>query len=228
MTRPQAQLFDRLSASDRLYDYEKNALERINALVPDKGRVLDLGCGDGIIGAAFDTAFVVGVDVSFRCARLSGAKGIRAIVGDATEALPFAAEAFDTVFCVDVLHHLEQKWEGVFAELDRVLRPGGTMAIVEPDARNPFVRWTQAPGSPIRVAPFDNEPAIYPDELSPHLLGLGYEVSYSQIHILGEQVERSVFPLWQRIAKAPFTLALAYWYRNMPNKFAMIARKPCR
>lgn len=228
MKRPQAQLFDRLTARDRLYVYENDALERINALIPGKGRVLDLGCGDGEIGAAFESDFVVGVDVSFRCARLSAAKGLYAIVGDATESLPFASGAFDTVYCVDVLHHLEQRWEQVFGELDRVLRPGGTMAIVEPDARNPFVRWTQAPGSPIRVAPFENEPAIHPDELRPHLVALGYAVSCSQIHVLGEQVERSVFPLWQRIAKAPFTLALAYWYRKLPNKFAMIATKPCR
>jgi SAM-dependent methyltransferase len=225
--RPQAQLFDHLASSDQLYVYPKESLEQLNALVLKKGRVLDLGCGDGVIGSAFDSSTVVGVDVSFRCARLSRDKGLHALVGDATESLPFSGACFDTVYCVDVLHHLEQKWESIFGELDRVLRPGGVMAIVEPDARNPFVRWTQAPASPIRVAPFDNEPAIYPDELAPHLLGRGYEIACSKIHIRGEQVERGVFPLWQRAAKAPFTLFLAYWYRRIPNKFAMIAHKPC-
>jgi hypothetical protein len=33
--------------------------------------------------------------------------------------------------------------------------------------------------------------------------------------------------MWQRLAKAPFVLALAWWYRRTPNKFAMIAEKKC-
>jgi hypothetical protein len=97
---------------------------------------------------------------------------------------------------------------------------------VEPDARNPFVRWTQAPGSPLRVAPFDNEPAIDPEMVLPLLERRGYESTCAPIHIDGEQVERSVFPMWQRLAKAPFVYALAFWCRSLPNKFAIVATKP--
>ncbi len=226
MKRPQSALFDRLAAGDSLYTYPRESLEQLNALVSTKGRTLDVGCGDGAIPEAFKADFVAGFDVSFRCAELARNRGIRAAVADAVSGLPFANETFDTIYCVDVLHHLERQWESVFAELDRVLRLEGTLAIVEPDARNAFVRWTQAPNSPIRVAPFDNEPAIDPAELVPHLERRGYAISLRSIHIEGEQVERSVFPLWQRLAKAPFTLALARWYRNVPNKFAIIARKP--
>jgi SAM-dependent methyltransferase len=224
--RPQSALFDRLAAGDRLYTYPRESLDKLNALVTTKGRTLDVGCGDGTIPESFDASFVAGFDVSYRCAVLARRRGIRAVVADASGGLPYMDEAFDTIYCVDVLHHLEQRWEIAFAELHRVLRPGGTLAIVEPDARNPFVRWTQAPTSPIRVAPYDNEPAIDPAELVPRLECRGYTMSIRPIHIEGEQVERSVFPLWQRLAKAPFTLALAYRYRNTPNKFVIIARKP--
>jgi len=151
--------------------------------------------------------------------------GVPSLVADAAEALPFADGSFDTVYCVDVLHHLEKKWVPLVIEARRVLRANGTLVIVEPDARNPFVRITQAPRSPLRVAPYDNEPAIDPNELLPLLAKHGYACVCTPIHIAGEQVVRNVFPLWQRIAKAPFVLALAWVYRNRPNKFAVVARK---
>jgi SAM-dependent methyltransferase len=226
--RPQSALFDRLAAGDRLYTYPRESLEKLNALVAVKGRTLDVGCGDGTIAEGFDAPCIAGFDVSHRCAVLARRRGIHAVVADAAGGLPYADRVFDTVYCVDVLHHVEQRWEPVFAEIDRVLQPGGTLAIVEPDARNPFVRWTQAPNSPIRVAPFDNEPAIDPAELLPQLESRGYTLTIRPIHIEGEQVERSVFPLWQRLAKAPFTLALAYCYRTTPNKFAIVAHKPAK
>lgn len=225
MKRPQAALFDTLASGDRLYTYPSDSLARLDALVPDKGRTLDVGCGDGTIAAALRAPLVIGFDISYRCARLSRRRGAPSIVADATEALPFATGAFDTVYCVDVLHHFERNWAGPLIEIRRVLKCGGTLVIVEPDARNPFVRITQAPGSPLRVAPYPNEPAIDPGELLPLLEEQGYQCSCGPIHITGEQAVRNVFPLWQRVAKAPFVIALALLYRNMPNKFAIVARR---
>lgn len=222
----QGDLFDKLASSDVLYHYPQESLDKLNALVPNKGCLLDLGCGDGIIGQALDGSPVIGLDISRHCVKLSKGRGLHAAVGDAIHALPFKDEAFDTVSCIDVLHHLDQQWDSIFSELHRVLKPGGTLCIVEPDARNPFVRWTQAPGSPIRVAPWHNEPAIYPDELIPQLEGRHYAFDCSPIHIEGEQTERSTFPLWQRLLKAPFVILAAWHYRKRPNKFAIIATKP--
>lgn len=225
MKRPQAALFDRLAARDKLYDYPPASLAKLDALVEHKGLTLDIGCGDGSIAAALRGGHVVAFDVSERCAALCARRGVPALVADAHQALPFTSNGFDTVYCVDVLHHLERQWEALLVEIWRVLKPGGTLVIVEPDARNPFVRITQAPGSLLRVAPFDNEPAIDSDELVPLLEAQGYECRCSPIHIVGEQVERNVFPMWQRLLKAPFVLALAFLYRNRPNKFAIVATK---
>lgn len=225
MRRPQSALFDRLAAGSQLYAYPSESLRKLNELVKNKGRTLDVGCGDGTIPRAFDAPWVTGFDVSFRCAVLARGRGIASVVADAAGGFPYGAGSFDTVYCVDVLHHLERRWQPLLDEVNRVLRPGGTLVIVEPDARNTFVRWTQAPASPIRVAPYNNEPAINPSELLPLLQACGFGASYQPIHIEGEQVERSVFPLWQRLAKAPFTLTLAFLYRNVPNKFAIIATK---
>ena len=225
MRDKQAALFDRLAARDCLYEYTPEALAAVDGLVRHKGCLLDVGCGDGTLGAALESESVVGLDLSERCARLANRKGLRAVVADAVRGLPFAGESFDTIYCIDVLHHLGQAWEPVFTELDRVLKCGGALIIVEPDARNPLVRWTQAPRSPIRVAPFDNEPAIHPRELLPHLQQRGYACGCEPFHLDARQVVRDVFPLWQRLLKAPFVLALALYCRRRPNKFLITARK---
>lgn len=222
----QAELFDRLASGPDLYVYEPESLSRLNGLIEGKGRVLDVGCGDGAIGAALEADAVIGFDVSRRCAARARVRGVTALVADALRGLPFEDKSFDTVYCVDVLHHLDHQWEHALLEFDRVLRPGGRLAIVEPDARNVFVRLTQAPGSPIRVAPWPNEPAIDPEALLPLIRRLGYHADCTPITIDGRQCVRSVFPMWQRLLKAPAVLALAWRYRKVPNKFAIVARKP--
>ncbi|HRI88632.1 MAG TPA: class I SAM-dependent methyltransferase [Candidatus Hydrogenedentes bacterium] len=225
MRRPQAVLFDRLAAGEQLYVYPEESLRKLDAIVPSKQRTLDVGCGDGVIAAALTGGRVIGFDVSRRCAQLCVSRGVPSVVSDAQEGLPFADESFSTVYCVDVLHHLEGKWTPLLREARRVLLAEGQLVIVEPDARNPFVRLTQAPNSPLRVAPFNNEPAIYPNELMDVLRELGYEATCMPIHIEGEQVERRVFPMWQRLLKAPFVIALAQLYGSLPNKFSIVARK---
>ena len=224
--RHQGELFDYLSNEGVLYAYTDDSLARLRALAPYPARALDVGCGDGAISAALGASTMFSFDISPHCAKLANAKGVVASVADAERGLPYGDNVFDTVFCIDVLHHMHEAWPSLFPELRRVLRPGGALIIVEPDARNPFVRWTQAPGSPIRVAPWHNEPAIEPVELGARLIALGFVPAVEPIQIDGAQRVRSVFPLWQRLLKAPFVIALAWWCRNQPNKFAMVARKP--
>ena len=225
MTDQQGALFDRLSASGELYRYAPEALSRLRELLPDKGFVLDVGCGDGVIGQALGAQRIVGFDISFRCAQLATRRGVHSVVADACLDLPFETSTFDSVYCVDVLHHLPDHYASALRAIDRVLRPGGSLVLVEPDAQYALVRWTQAPWSPIRVAPFENEPAIYAEQLTSILQDMGYTFTCRPIRIDGHQLERSGFPLWQRLLKAPFVLALAWWHGKKPNKFAIVARK---
>jgi len=53
------------------------------------------------------------------------------------EALPFADGSFDLVICSWVLEHL-QRPERAFAEISRVLRPGGHFIFLTPNARHPI------------------------------------------------------------------------------------------
>jgi SAM-dependent methyltransferase len=221
----QAALFDRLAAKGKLYDYGEEALRTVDGLVEDKGGVLDIGCGDGALTAGLDARFAAGVELSPRCAEIALSRGVPCVLADGRKGLPFASDSFDTVYCIGALHHMEGEWPAMLREAVRALRPGGQLAVLEPDARNLFVRWTQAPRSPIRVAPHDNEPALYPGEVLSELEALGFACECRPLHLEGAQEERGVFPLWQRVLKAPFVLILGFIYRNKPNKFAITARR---
>ena len=98
-----------------------------------QGNVLDVACGTGdmVVSLAKQGCTVTGVDISeemLEMARLK-AKGERLMVADA-EQLPFADGEFDAVTCafgVRNFVHLEQG----LREMLRVLKPGGTMVILE-------------------------------------------------------------------------------------------------
>jgi SAM-dependent methyltransferase len=62
-------------------------------------------------------------------------RGINARVGFAAAdacRLPFAADSFDSTYCVAVLQHIRDL-AGALGEVARVTRPGGRVLIVEPD-----------------------------------------------------------------------------------------------
>lgn len=63
----------------------------------------------------------------------------QSVNGDATK-LPFADEAFDRVLASEVFEHIPDD-EAAFAELFRVLKPGGTMAVTIPARLAEKVCW---------------------------------------------------------------------------------------
>ena len=109
-------------------------------------RVLDMGCGGGRHAYALyrrgadvtaldrSATDLVEVSAMFAAMRAEGEvpQGARArtVRGDAY-ALPFEDEAFDRVIAAEVLEHLPED-ERAMAELFRVLRPGGLLAVTVP------------------------------------------------------------------------------------------------
>lgn len=118
-------------------------------------RVLDLGCGAG--RHAFEClrrgAVVVALDAD--PLELKGVCGLMAAMAEAGEVppggagagvrgdalkLPFPDGVFDKVICAEVLEHLPDD-AGAMAELARVLRPGGLLAVSVPRYGPEMVNW---------------------------------------------------------------------------------------
>lgn len=110
-----------------------------------EGDVLELGCGGGINMAFYDFARIKsysGVDPSQglleRSREAAQAIGVEAdIRGGVGEAIPFAAESFDTLLVTFTLCSVDDQMR-VLSEMRRVLRPGGKVLFLEhgraPDA----------------------------------------------------------------------------------------------
>lgn len=100
-------------------------------------RVLDAGCGDGLLVCALADrgAHVVGLDADRRMLVAAAARtrrrGVRAtLVEGRLERLPFADDVFDVVVAVTVLCFVSDASVAV-REVARVLRPGGRLVIGE-------------------------------------------------------------------------------------------------
>lgn len=106
-----------------------------DAPAPRFGRALEIGAGTGyfslnLLGAGVvEEAVATDISPGMLAALDASAARLRLPVEtaccEATE-LPFAEDSFDLVFGHAVLHHLPDL-DGAFAELRRVLRPGGAL-----------------------------------------------------------------------------------------------------
>ena len=99
--------------------------------------VLDVGCGPGVDLAELGSrsGFAVGIDRSEQMVTTAGDRTVdlpaTALVADG-QALPLNAGTFDACMARAVLIHTPEP-ERVVAEIARVLKPGGTVILSEPD-----------------------------------------------------------------------------------------------
>jgi ubiquinone/menaquinone biosynthesis C-methylase UbiE len=133
--------------------------------------LLDLGCGEGrhVINAYIAADITaIGVDLCARDLRTAASRQqpfakagghFSLHQADALQ-LPFADRSFDKIICSEVLEHLPD-YTGALREIQRVLKPGGLLAISVPRAWPEKICWAfsdayhQVEGGHLRI--FDSQ-----------------------------------------------------------------------
>jgi SAM-dependent methyltransferase len=115
------------------------------ALVPaataDRSTALDVGCREGAQTRWLEQRgyTVTSIDVEKVYPR--------AEIVDADKELPYPDASFDTVWCSEVIEHLDDPAFSL-SELRRVLKPGGTLVLTTPNSYAWFYRLASATGLP--------------------------------------------------------------------------------
>ena len=106
-------------------------------------RILEVGCGTGhwLAGLSALTAQAFGLDLSagMLAQARRHAHPLHLVRGRAGQ-LPFPAASFDLVYCVNAIHHFQQR-QAFVSGARRLLRPGGALAVVGMDPRVHRYRW---------------------------------------------------------------------------------------
>jgi len=115
--------------------YADPKVDFIRKNVPLNGRILDVGCGNGVFTGrlARDGGNVLGLDFSHHL--LADNRHAALACGDVA-ALPFGDAAFDVVFEANVLHHVRDRL-AVVREMARVSRR--YVVLLEPNRYNPLM-----------------------------------------------------------------------------------------
>lgn len=151
------------------------------------GTVAEICCGRGeafqLLGGRIKRG--VGVDISPAMLRAAQAENAGLpfvfIQGDATT-LPLADAAFDSVFMLGGIHHVGNR-AGLFAEIARILKPGGLFYFREPVSDFALWRWLRA--IIYRVSPtldHENERPLRYVETVPPLQDAGLVCKYWRTH----------------------------------------------
>ncbi|MEW5982159.1 MAG: class I SAM-dependent methyltransferase [Acidobacteriota bacterium] len=117
---------------DESWDYLPTYLAKMSLVrrhldrLPEGTRVLDAGCGEGILVEEYHSRLrIEGVDPNYRSEHVQAGSVVD---------LPFGEHSFEHVLCLDVLEHLLLgQQERALAELFRVLAPGGDALISVPN-----------------------------------------------------------------------------------------------
>jgi SAM-dependent methyltransferase len=119
-------------APDPDWDYYPTYLAKLAAVrdwldnVPRTARVLDAGCGEGVLVDEYaDRLQIEGIDPNYSSSRVR--------TGSLTS-LPYGEATFDRALCLDVLEHLTfEEQPRALSELFRVLTPGGELFVSIPN-----------------------------------------------------------------------------------------------
>ncbi len=124
---------------DHMLDTLRRRFENLRRL-----RVLDLGCGTGLVDHLLKVHLpkLVGVDISEKVLQAAKFRNPEIDYRHLTDdVLPFGDRSFDVVFAICVWHHVPpDRWRNFLAEISRIVAADGVLLIYEHNPWNPLTR----------------------------------------------------------------------------------------
>lgn len=123
--------------------YIRKRVGFIRERVPVGSRVLDVGCGTGVLAERLlhEGYDVTGADPFAAMLERMNAREPRITAVQASgQCLPFADDTFDLTYCVAVMHHIADPEDvrATLLEMARVTKPGGHVLVWDHNPRNPY------------------------------------------------------------------------------------------
>lgn len=137
----------------------KGVFDRLGLFL-DQPKVLDVGCGTGLLSTLFSSQTTyVGVDLVRQPSQQQLAGDHKTFIQSDAHYIPIADGSVDLLICLDSFEHYPDQQQAA-REFRRVLKPGGALFLSIPNYSNPagwVKKWTEARGSysPDTWAPFD-------------------------------------------------------------------------
>lgn len=178
-------------------------------------KLLNVGCSDGLMERKLQGKFskLVGIDINpidIEVAKSGKSKEMDFIVG-AAEKIPFPANTFDRIICMEVLEHVEDDKKAL-AEMYRVLKKGGELILTVPQRKYP---WTFDPINaflekvfkfhlPLGVWGYGDDRVYGETELQKLFRGAGFKISKTRFvsHYFLGLCENYISQLLQPLVKA--------------------------
>lgn len=113
--------------------YVSARYQQVVKLIPHKSqqRILDIGCGDGVLLSFIKNAKLYGVDLDQTSLDFAATKVNAKFIQAPATKLPFKNNCFDVVLAAEIIEHLTQP-KKLIQEVKRVLKPGGYLIITTP------------------------------------------------------------------------------------------------
>jgi len=107
-------------------------MERFELLRNGKAKVLDVGCGTGLILEKISNrSFAVGIDFSSQALSFCKQRGLKNLIKGNVQDLPIRDSSVDLVLALDLLEHIEDD-KGLIKEIQRTLKPDGYLLATVP------------------------------------------------------------------------------------------------
>jgi SAM-dependent methyltransferase len=185
-----------------------------------RGRVLDFGCGPGLILEKLSELVELtglkrlecyGVDASEKSVqsarrRCEGLPGFREVVTVQNGPTPWPEESFDLVLCCETVEHVTPETAAaIYSEQRRLLRPGGHLFVTTPASEDLRMAMTYCPFCESEFHSWQHLRSISPAVLREELHAAGFEV------LRCEAVDLAAFDPSATLTRAPRARRLISW-----------------